>query len=115
MAWTTRAATAVAAGSSVCQGLLDPIVEQRAVGQARQPVVERLVLQFADHGGKLPVEPLVVEHGEQLPAEHEHHQHREAPVQEGPCRTATPSATRYRPVSPVSHAIEDSSAGCASG
>jgi hypothetical protein len=64
------------------QGMLDPVGEQSAVGQPGQAVVEGLVFEIADHGGELALELLLVEHGEQLAAEHQHHQDREAPVQE---------------------------------
>jgi hypothetical protein len=44
--------------------------------------VECLVLKVADQPGQLPVEGLAVVQGQELPAHHQQHQHREGPVQE---------------------------------
>jgi hypothetical protein len=66
------------------QGVPDPLPEQGPVGQVGEAVVERLVLQLADHGRQPAVEGLVVEHGQQLAADDQQHQGHERPVQERP-------------------------------
>jgi hypothetical protein len=73
---------------AAAQRVTHPLPEQGPVGQVGEPVVERLMLQVADHGRQPAVEGLVVEHGQQLAADDQQHQGHERPVQERPGRLA---------------------------
>jgi hypothetical protein len=73
---------------AAAQGVADPLPEQGPVGQPGEAVVERPVLQLADHGRQAAVEGLVVEHGQQLAADDQQHQDHEGPVQERSGRLA---------------------------